>query len=429
MSFLYVPGSFANTIAHPKTVITPTPAESASFPVSRIGDGRLDRVFRFGSSSATYTINVFGDRNTNGGLETWSGGVPLGWTKKIVAGNPVIQEETTIIHGGASSAEYIGDSGDDEAELYQDFDAFAGELLRLDVWLRGNGTFPARVSVLDMTTGKALTNTNTWSTVSQDVTSGSSTSFVQTSLSFNVESYAASGIWNHTLRFRLRAIGSGTCYWDDCFIFAPQRFFAILGHNLTKGWVAEILDNAGPTLIETMTIRNRAFFHRLASVSNRRAHNIRFTAPDFWAGVAPSDFPIPRIGEVVMGNALTLGKGPTVHSDLDRSESWPRIDIRGPFGHLGSVKTKTDPHIAPFTIAFRGQRTDLDEALEVLWQATQGGSEPLVFVPDDGPIGGGDVFMGRIMDRFTAARVDHPDVWEYGVEFEHLPYASVMNTV
>ena len=82
----------------------------------------------FGFSSVTQAQNLV----VNGDLETWSGGTPDGWAK---AEN--IEQETTNIHGGSSSAKHISD--ETTKDLQQDIMGIQeGEEYNISYWFLDN---------------------------------------------------------------------------------------------------------------------------------------------------------------------------------------------------------------------------------------------------------------------------------------------------
>jgi hypothetical protein len=408
--FLYLPGLKANQAAHDRAVLTPTPAADVLFPIDRLKDGRLDRIFKFGSTAANYQIKIETDRILNGNLNAWASGAPTSWTKVIDVGNPTLTETTTggEIRSG-SAAEYTGNSADDVASVRQDFLARAGEPLYIDGWMRGNGTIPARCRLLNRTTGKYLLSGGTWGAAA-DLFTETGTTYANKTLAFTVESFATRQIRDVELRLILYGQGSGSAYWDDWFVFPRLDFFAVFGHNINAGWTAEVKDSA-LSLIDTMTIQRRAFYKKLSAYSDRRVHNIVLTPS---SDVHATNF-APQVTEVVAGAVTTLGRNPM--SGLGRSELWPRVEVRGVSGSIGSILTGDEAHIEPFTLDFRGSRSHLDEFLENVWSYTRGGFEPVAFVPDDAL---SDVFCGKLREVASVRR--EANLWTYSAEFEHLPY-------
>lgn len=422
-AFLYLPGTLANQAAHGRTVITPTPAEDALFPKAHLVDGRADRLFKFGSTASQYDILMTLDRILNGNLDAWTSGSPDSWTKTIKAGDPTIVETTVageVVTG--SAAKFSSDTTDDEAELTQDFNAVAGESLRVTGSMRGDGTQDARAQIINLTLGKYLKSDGTWTTTATDLFTETGSSHAAKSLNFSVESYPIAQIRDMVIRLRLYAKGiaaaAHTAFWDDWFIFPAVDLFAILGHNITPGWTVQIRADASAVLIDTMTVKKRAFFKKLASVERRRNLTFRLIP-----NTALTNF-APQLTEAVIGNATTLTRKPGFSQQMERSERWPRIAPRGVTGELGSFLLADEAHIDPFVIEFFGPRSELDELLEKIWAFTRGGHEPIVFVPEDSLA---DVFMGKLSELLSVRRrLDSVDLWVYSVEFEHLPYQTTL---
>lgn len=418
--FLYLPGLEANQLAHGRAVITPTPAADALFPVDRLYDGRLDRAFRFGSTAASYVVKIETGRILNGNLDAWTSQTPDNWTKVIRAGNPTIVKTTVgaEVRSG-SAAKYSGDSGDDDAAIIQDFDVVAGEPLRIDGWMRGDGSLSARTRLMNRQTGKYLQPAGTWGSAT-DLFTRSGTSYQNKVLSFNVETFAASQLRDMTLRLINHAQGSGTAFWDDWFVFPRINFFAVLGHNINAGWTAEVKDSA-LSLVDTMTIKRRAFFRQLSSESVRSIHNVVLTPP---SDTELENF-APSLTEILAGTAITLNHNPGFSQEMGRGERWPRIDVQGLNGSIGSFLVADHPHVDPFTVEFMGTRADLDQFLETIWEHTRGGHEPIAFMPgdDESVAASGDIFYGKLREVASIRRrIDSHDLWVYSVEFAHLPY-------
>lgn len=414
--FLYLPGTLGNHIAHARSVVTPTPAQDALFPKGHLSDGRVDRFFKWGSTAAQYDIAVSLDRILNGNLNAWTTGTPDNWTKTIVAGDPTITEEGVIVRSG-SAAKYTGDSGDDEAELTQDFDVVAGERLRIDGWMRGDATIPARARLLNRQTGKYLQSGGTWGAAA-DLFTETPAAYANKTLSFTVESFAETQIRDMQLRLRLYATGSGAAYWDDWFIFPRCDLFALFGHNLSRGWTVQIRADSGATLLDTMTVRRQSFFKKLPALENRRDYTFRLIPDTNLANFAP------QVTEASIGSSVSLLRKPGVRSDLGRSESWPAINVAGQNGSIGSFLLADEAHIQPFTLEFMGPRTNLDDFIENIWALTKGGHEPILFVPEDTST---DVFLGKLSTDMPVSRLlESVDLWVYSVEFEHLPYGFTL---
>lgn len=414
--FYYLPGTKANHLAHTRAVVTPTPAQDSLFPKAHLSDGRVDRFFRFGSTASQYDLAVTLDRILNGNLDTWASGTPTSWTKTIVAGDPTITEEVTLVRSG-SAAKYTGDSGDDEAELTQDFDVVAGERLRIDGWMRGDATIPARARLFNRQTGKYLQSNGTWGAAA-DLFTETPATYANKVLSFAVETFAETQVRDMQLRLRLWATGNGAAYWDDWFVFPRCDLFALFGHNLSRGWTVQIRADAGATLLDTMTVRRQSFFRKLSALENRRDYTIRLIPDTSLANFAP------QLTELVIGSAVSLIRKPGVRSDLGRSETWPAINVAGQNGPIGSFRLVDEAHIQPFVLEFMGPRTNLDDFIENVWAFTKGGHEPIVFVPEDTST---DVFLGKLSPELSVNRLlDSVDLWVYSVDFEHLPYGFTL---
>lgn len=113
---------------------------------------------------------------SNGTLESWSTGIPVGWTN-TAAGASTLTQENTIIHGGTSSAKCVVSVAADAVGILQTptfvtgrfyqptlwFNATVGKVNNLRVqfdggalWLQNDGTWTASVNQF------VLTGTGGW---------------------------------------------------------------------------------------------------------------------------------------------------------------------------------------------------------------------------------------------------------------------------
>ena len=83
----------------------------------------------------SFNANVFGQPTiANGDFESWTGGAPDSWTT-IEAGVNVTQE-TTIVHGGSSSASVEVTTGSQsDTDIRQNIDVVSGQEYTLTAWV------------------------------------------------------------------------------------------------------------------------------------------------------------------------------------------------------------------------------------------------------------------------------------------------------
>ena len=99
------------------------------------------KIFTFLKAAIVITLFAFVSLNgnaqnlvTNGDFESWTAGVPDGWT--TIDPGIIVTEETTIIHGGSSSANIEVTTGSQSnTDFRQDISIVAGTDYNVSVWV------------------------------------------------------------------------------------------------------------------------------------------------------------------------------------------------------------------------------------------------------------------------------------------------------
>ncbi|MBI9067297.1 MAG: lamin tail domain-containing protein [Salinivirgaceae bacterium] len=109
----------------------------------------------------------------NGDFESWTAGVPDGWT--TIESGTTITEETTEIHGGSSSASFEVTTGDQgSTDFRQTVTVENGKTYDFSVWVKHTeGFMKARLFVSDYEGYSDNSNTTTWQEVTHTYTATS----------------------------------------------------------------------------------------------------------------------------------------------------------------------------------------------------------------------------------------------------------------
>jgi len=184
----------------------------------------------FGFSSVTQAQNLV----VNGDLETWSGGTPDGWVKV-----ENISQETTIIHGGSSSAKHISDEA--SKDLQQDIMGIQeGEEYTINYWFLDNDS-EARTRIWSywLSAGSTLPDNE------EELRPGDYSEDNADWLEYNVTLTAPAGA--DGFRFEVRVykqdnVSGGSVYYDD-FVFSGDVSVVPEPTNYPTDFSAEV---AGP---------------------------------------------------------------------------------------------------------------------------------------------------------------------------------------
>lgn len=388
-----------------------TPASSDTYEVkSRLGIGRPSKAFRFGSAAANLTLRTDGNLITNGTattdasvdyglLDTWTGGAPTG-SVEVVTGTGTVVEEAVIVRSGKSAAVDPGAAG--TAAFYFDVVVKSGWTYTVEAYARGTTGPPAgvaRLEIQNLDTKKYLTSGGAWQAAAVDWTTESNTSYVQKTLPFTVESYAACG-WRDTVTLRLRfynTVASSLAYFDDIAIWPHVDLLTFHGHNFDPSIDAQWSGDEDPAFgsatgigaLSPLTIP--AAYIYAGSLQAYRYTNVTFAGTNSVSGA-------PRIGEAVLTQSTRL----TQHYEppIFWRDDWNQQATSNPSGESSSFRRTLYEQRFPTFLYHWTSQADLDQAISV-WRRAEGRTYPAVVVPDtDRP----EVIFGHLPRGFSMQR-------------------------
>lgn len=357
---------------------TPDPAANSNFPVAKLIDDDPGTIFRFGSITAAPSVTYSVDRLLGfGDMEAMPASGPLPtWTDISTGGGSLARSATA--HAGSFGAEFTAGAGTAGMSA-PPVTARSGQRMRVESWLRGDvaddGVMGLRIRNLQ--TGNYLTSAGAWSATPQNLAAGVTDSYVAHDLSFTVESYSVCRSDTVQLELQLiNAVAGSVTYADDVILIPAVTFASVHGHNIDPSCgltLRSSTDNfsSSDDLVATFTVKQPSFYTTFAEVF-RRYWRFAFTGTQ-------SDRSGPTfIGEWVLGEHLTLSKGPAYPMQLPHSD--PQIRIAKRVGapttyQLSQFNQRT------FPVSFRAENmTQRLEILQEVFERSRGG-KPLVVVP------------------------------------------------
>lgn len=400
MSLLYLPAT-NNLFRRGQSVLTDT--ASTIYPKTGLYDMRQDIPFQFSAIGTDQGVVVENSLISNGGFETWSGGVPSGW-----------QVSGTITNGSGSAdvgsyclqaAAGVGNGA------YQIVAVRPGERLRLSVRMKVEPLGSARVFVKNMATDKWLTSGSAWST-SQPCLSTTSTSYTTSTITFQVED-AATSLHDWVWLYVQFANNSGVkiAYYDEVWLAPGANFFSIHAHNLSPRISADVYysdtdaTTTGGSLLGSMTAARKSQYYYSETPHYRRYWKLKLTGEQWESNEAASVFSAYQkptyIGEVIYGDATAL--------TATQKYNW---SIRERYEQIRTTTRSGSPRVTNVTTEaarvlqmshFFSTLAEYEEFRDKVWRQSRGGADPAVWVPDsDDP----DVcLMGRQDNSWDVKRL------------------------
>jgi hypothetical protein len=182
-------------------------------------------------------------------------------------------------------------------------------------------------------------------------------------------------------------------------------FCSIHGHNIDSGITAIQLrsstDNfsASDDLEATMTKATPTFYEKLSAASNRRYWRVKFVGTNTAAAI--------ELGEVVLGEVTAFTRNQREGFDIQYRRRQIRNTTRAGELHVYSI---TDYEERIVQLQYKpNSAAAFEQVRDSIYQATDGGETPLVFVPD------GDreeVIFGRINNTWDTQRL-FPALWSH----------------
>lgn len=368
---------------------TPSPAADSLFPAVNAHSGGPGEIFKFGSVTAAPTMTYDLDFMLGlGNMESRPASGPnVGWTNASTGTGAV--SRTVTSHAGAFGATYVAGTG--TAVEYKDFTVRSGQRLKIDTWIRGDGDAACEVRIQNLQTANYLTAAGAWSATPQTALANASTSYSNASLTFTVEDYATCRSDTVVLRVSVGCLqASGTAYADDLIFIPAVKFASVHGHNIDPRCgltVRSSTDNfsSSDTLRATFTVLRQSFYATFSEVFERYW---RFA----FTGTQSDRSGAIWIGEWVLGEHLTLSRGPLYPMSLPHSD--PQIQVSLRVGAPGTYRV-SQFYQRTFPIAFQAE--NMTQRLQILREVFDRslGGRPLVVVPHDAD-SFTEVIMGKL---------------------------------
>lgn len=318
------PGLLANILERPGTTLSASQTSLALYPISRIADGRPSQMYLFATAAADDYVQADISQLLNGDLEDWTSGAPDSFTV-AVSGTGAVTEETTgaKVVGGAGSGAKLANGASGTAESYQDLEVLSGEPIQFRAsGLTSNADSPAEIECQNLQTGLYLNTSGTWQAGQTNCLETTSTSLVQVSNTFAVESFLTTRSHSVTLRFRMHmdaAAASREHNWDGLEVIPGVNLASVHGHNLDAKITAELhsddaSDFSGVTDHGDFTVDVPTFYLKLATTQY-----YRYWRPLVMTGTQSSVTGPAELGLLFLGNATALLRSPS-HSGLSVAE-------------------------------------------------------------------------------------------------------------
>ena len=227
-----------NLIERSTTVLSSTQVASATYPFSRLGDGRSGRRWIAPTNVEDEELVAQIQALTGGGFNSWVAALPASWTVNVT-GTGAVTEETVganVVTGSGIQLDN-GASGTAEALRAENFPTGSKLELRWNGFT-SNADSPYTLEVRDFATGQYLTTAGGWSKRQQDCVSGTETTLTAGSLQFQLPDFEETGRRLTTVQVRLHmdtAAASRTHNWDDVFLIPAADFFSFHSHNIEPG--------------------------------------------------------------------------------------------------------------------------------------------------------------------------------------------------
>ena len=380
--------------------VTMSPAASAIYPPSRLYDGTSEWPARFGSLAVDSFVGVDLDLlRGSGNMDAWSGGLPTGdgWTK-----TGTVAEDTSTKYAGKSSAKASAGS------LTITKWCRAGEKLRIDCYMRGDGTNAISLTIHNLGTGRFLTPGLAWSLTNQSYADTVVGSWANVAANPTIEGSAACR--TDLVQIEITASnGAGNGWIDELTVVPYVDWCSVHGHNLDPVCVpklrrAEAQDYSGAVDAATFSVKRRAFYAFLAAPVAARY----WQAPKIVSTVNSAASGPVWMGEVILGQSIAVATGFEfpIETELDRAQV--RL-LSGSGGETTAAASAAFARRLTLRAIYNG-RAAWDAMTEAIMEATQNGLYPLALAPEVGGDGDSDsdlVVFGRMANPVPLRRTQH----------------------
>lgn len=372
-----------NLLRRPSAVVTAT-SSHVSFPLTQIYDDDPSTVHRFASDASPldYLADI-GQVPTNGGFETaFVGGLPAAdWSKSAGA---TLVRNTTSPRTGAACLEVQGGSAN--YSIFK-FTVRPGEQFRLTVYSRNGGSGASKAILRNLYTGYELWGNGNWIPPNNNEFHGNGTAaYVSTPTPLNVTTESpVGGPPTMTLQLELYGNDLSNPLYDDVEILFGANAVAVFGHNhggitddssLSPGPILSWSDNGSAyTVAKYLAATRPVYYGILSSVLYHRYWRLRLNPLRAFGDT-------PWTGELWLGNLVAATKGPAMGWKLRARYLQQRTaGLGGVTRQVFSLGEFEQHEIElPFNLE---SATQLLELYAGMFQATRGGAEPLVVVPND----------------------------------------------
>jgi hypothetical protein len=416
-------------------------SQNTLYPATSIYDGNPGNPWLAGSlqSPQFLTFDMNHIDNTNGGVENWSGGNPVGWLKTQNPASPLLlfqETDPSKIHGGSSSARFEKTTSSQHVLIYEDFEVPSGSVWQFRPWVLG-GKAANGIFVQNLDTGqylKPLVSLTASSVADQwdpapvlfHGFAGSglapSTYIEEVSSLFRVEDWweapgnsgGRRSTYKDTTTIRVMIgwppnTADVGIFWVDDFVMIPALDWASVHyHNLrSRDQLRARYSDDGATYTDLGAFD-------FGGLPNRRQEAyIRFTLQAHrWAQLrmdAPAGFNVggafeqgsAMIGEAVLSQARQLAVDLAEEYPAETGKSWMQHrDERGIYAYAQEDQpTRTRPlTLQPQVDRETGQAFS---DTEMLWERSRAGAYPMIIAPQDDAR---DVFYGRLQPETSMGR-------------------------
>lgn len=409
-----------------------TPAADSKFPPTQLYRGSGDEPAVYGSIGADSVVTADLAMWGNGNLETWSGGLPVGFFQNS---GTITQETGANARGGSGScARLVSPTGE---QLGRTRSLRAGGWYYCDVWAKNVATSPgARLFVYNKRRGTWLqhgTRPLAWSTTYNYANIWAGTTYnplpsgeSPLGVAFQVESIAACAAHSADIQFTLQGLGGGVLYsyFDDFNVWPLWDLAYVHGHNLPPRMGMLVQSSAdgvtwgGVSLSETTGIvRRQGIYAKATSYSRKRHVRVKFPG-------TPDE--ALYMGKLIVGQALALTDFPEM--GITVTYDWPQIRNKN---RMGAARVSALGPMAPRVLEMNFEHRGLaayQQVRDELYLATRQGADALVFVGSafdtDSDATTECVLYGRLEDPHAAQR-RNATTWSSAIRIIEEPFPQV----
>lgn len=426
----YVAGQLLNFLEQSRA-ITLSPGVDANFPASRLYDGYADAICKLSANSANPSIVVDlamldSSGGDNGNLDTWAGGLPSNWTVTATGGGSVVQTSVGGEMRSGSAAKLNKGAG--AASITKTYRGRSGQRLTLEQYVRIAAAGNVGLQVYNPVTKKYLTSGGAWQTAQAYwATEAASTTYVQKTIPFTVEDFAANQSAITYLELSVVATagagGSDFAFVDDAFLWPTWNAVVLAGHNIEPGMGTEARSStdafgASNVLEATMAVRRPSFYSYLSTPSTKR-----------WAKLALTGTQSAQAGAVYISElAVTYMETGTVGpSDGMKIRYIPdQIRNTSPGGVVRASKQADERRALQmnFERVDPVYTTEAREVRDEIVRRSEFGAWPIIIAPLDALA---DLIVhGRMTNAWEIALLFN-SVWDDDLYVEENPFSRVMS--